>query len=366
VHLSLPADVLSGAVEDAQQRFPDPESFAPPAEAPRAEELARIREAIAEAQRPVVLCGAAFATSRGRQHLAALAQAIKAPVIALESPRGVNDPSLGALAGVLQRADLVVLLGKRKDFTLRFGRAFSEGCKTLSIGGDKHLLSLPDALATAAGEDRRKTGWLLEAEQEIRRRPQPTGGNGWASTGALHPMEVCEEVQRILDLDQRSVLVCDGGEFAQWAQSCLRAGERLINGPAGAIGPSIPFALSARLERGDAGVVVAMLGDGTFGFHMAEFDTAVRYGLPFIAVIGNDACWNAEYQIQVREYGRKRAVGCELLPARYERVAEALGGHGGYAVNRAQLRSALQDALKSGKPACVNVRTAAVPAPAVK
>ena len=56
----------------------------------------------------------------------------------------------------------------------------------------------------------------------------------------------------------------------------------------------------------------AVLGDGTFGFHMAEFETAVRRNLPFVAVVGTDARWNAEYNLQVRDYGANRAVGCEL------------------------------------------------------
>ena len=38
----------------------------------------------------------------------------------MESPRGINDPSLGAFAEVLRRADLILLLGKPHDFTLRF------------------------------------------------------------------------------------------------------------------------------------------------------------------------------------------------------------------------------------------------------
>ncbi len=61
---------------------------------------------------------------------------------------------------------------------------------------------------------------------------------------------------------------------------------------------------------------MAVLGDGTFGFHMAEFDTAFRYGLPFVAVVGNDARWNAVYQIQLRQYGAERARHCDLLASR--------------------------------------------------
>ena len=108
------------------------------------------------------------------------------------------------------------------------------------------------------------------------------------------------------------------------------------------------------------------MGDGTFGFHMAEFDTAVRYGLPFVAVVGNDATWNAEHQIQLREYGPDRAHGCELLPSRYDLVAQALGGHGELVTRAAELAPALERALASGKPACVNVMIERVPAPVIR
>jgi acetolactate synthase I/II/III large subunit len=74
--------------------------------------------------------------------------------------------------------------------------------------------------------------------------------------------------------------------------------------------------------------VFVVLGDGSFGSHMAEFETAVRSNLPFVAVVGTDPRWNAEYNLQVRDYGPNRTFGCELLPTRYDLVAVALGGHG--------------------------------------
>ena len=97
-----------------------------------------------------------------------------------------------------------------------------------------------------------------------------------------------------------------------------------------------------------------------------EIDTAVRHDLPFVAVVGNDAAWNAEYQIQLREYGADRLVGCELLPTRYDKLAEALGGHGEHVTSASQLRPALERAISSGKPACINVQIQRVPAPVVK
>jgi len=94
-----------------------------------------------------------------------------------------------------------------------------------------------------------------------------------------------------------------------------------------------------------------------------ELDTAVRYGLPFVSVVGNDARWNAEHQLQVRHYGAARTVGCELAPSRYDLVAAALGGHGELVERPEDLEPALARALASGRPACVNVAIDGVAAP---
>ena len=76
----------------------------------------------------------------------------------------------------------------------------------------------------------------------------------------------------------------------------------------------------------------------------------MRYGLPFVAVVGNDAAWNAEYQIQLRDYGPDRLFECELLPSRYDRVAAALGGHGAHVASMAELGPMLRDGLEQRAP----------------
>ena len=139
-----------------------------------------------------------------------------------------------------------------------------------------------------------------------------------------------------VERDPDTVLICDGGEFAQWGQSMLPVRRRLINGVTGSIGSALSFALAARMVEPKA-PVFAVLGDGTIGFHIAEFETAVRRGLPFVAVLGNDARWNAESEIQRRDYGANRMHGCELLPARYDQVVAALGGHGEHVERAADL-----------------------------
>jgi acetolactate synthase-1/2/3 large subunit len=112
-------------------------------------------------------------------------------------------------------------------------------------------------------------------------------------------------------------------------------------------------------------MVFALLGDGTFGYHAMEIDTAMRYNLPIVTIVGNDARWNAEYQIQINTYGPDRTVGCELLPSRYDRIVQALGGYGTYVEDASDMTEAITQAVESGLPACVNVAIDGVGAPSL-
>ena len=348
VSLSLPTDVLEADVEPA----------APPVAPPQRGlmNMSQVASRIASAARPLVLCGPALMTRRGRERMAALEAACGIPVLGMESPRGVNDPSQGALAEVLARADYVALTGKRRDFTLRFGKAFAPGCEVVSIDAGNAAEATFASLMRDVGRHP-GAAWLEEVRAALAYRPPE-----W---DALPMVRALRSLQPILEAHSDAVFACDGGEFGQWAQACLSAPHRVINGVAGSIGAGLPFALGARCAVPDA-PVLAFMGDGTFGFHPAEIDTAVRHGLPFVAVVGNDARWNAEYQIQLRTYGADRLVGCELLPTRYDQVAAAFGGHGDLVSDPREVLPAAQRALRSGLPACLNVMIEGLAAPNIK
>lgn len=384
VHLSLPTDVLDASVDPADLSWPGTADFAPVPMPLAPETSAMVAASVARAQRPLLLAPPALCTPAGRAAMATLSQAAGLPVIPMESPRGVNDPSLGAFAEVLAQADLVVLIGKQVDFTLKFGRApIGPACRWIVLdpdvamidratrlhGGRVILSAQADAASvvaalTAAMQPHANAAWAAEVAAAIAFRPTAWDALAGAPDGPIHPATLCHALGPHLTGD--AVLVSDGGEIGQWAQAMLSAKDRVINGAAGAIGPGIPFALAARHAR-SSGKVLAVMGDGTFGFHMAEFDTACRNNLPIVAVVGNDARWNAEYQIQLREYGAHRVHGCELAPGtRYDLVVQALGGHGEFVERAADLAPALERAFASGKPACVNVVIAGQPAPSIK
>ena len=211
----------------------------------------------------------------------------------------------------------------------------------------------------------RDGGWLAEARAALDNRPAAWASIVSQTPGRLHPAQVFRALRPYVERDPDTVLVCDGGEFAQWGQSMLPVRRRMINGVAGSIGGGLSFAIAARLAEPKA-PVFAVLGDGTIGFHLAEFETAARRKLPFVAVLGNDALWNAESQIQLREYGRERMHGCDLTPARYDLAVAALGGHGEFVERAEDLPGAIERAMASGKPACINVMVESIAAPVIR
>jgi acetolactate synthase-1/2/3 large subunit len=378
VHLSLPTDALDGKTDATVDASAAAASAMPLAD----NDAAALMRWLAGAAQPLILTGPATMSRAGRALCHALQAAAGIPVVGMESPRGTNDPSLGAFAQMLPLADRVLLIGKRVDFTLKFGRAFSADCEFMQVDADaaeqaraRHALGERLGFSAAAGAEaalvalaraalRAASGWKDEVASAIAYRPAAWDTAGSALPGRLHPVQACRPLQQLLDSHPDAVLVSDGGEFGQWAQACLSAPNRVINGPAGAIGAALPFALAARLALPSA-PVVALMGDGTFGFHAMELDTAARYRLPFVAVVGNDARWNAEYQIQLKAYGADRLVGCELAPTRYDQTSLSLGGHGELVTEPAQLQPAAARAAASGLPAVVNVMIEGVPAPVV-
>jgi acetolactate synthase-1/2/3 large subunit len=373
VHLSLPTDCLEGEVDMVQ--VPDAEAFAADAMALGAETADAMLALLAAARRPLIVTGPALMTHRGRAAALRLQDAALIPVVGMESPRGLADASLGGFARMLAQADCVLLLGKKLDYALKYARppAIAAGCALLQIDAEQDELDRARRAAGARLVAQTHAEPLVAAET-LAQRAKAAGASAWhdevlvaiaerpaawntassSQPGRLHPLQALRPLQGVLDQHADSVLIMDGGEFSQWAQACLTGRHRITNGPAGAIGAGPPFAVAARIAEPDA-PVIAIMGDGTFGFHPAEIDTAVRYRLPFVCIVGNDARWNAEYQIQLRDYGANRAGGCELLATRYDEVARAFGGHGELVTRADDMLPAVRRAMASGLPAVVNV-----------
>ena len=387
VHVSLPSDLLDQELDASVIAWPDRRTeAAAPDIAPAIADS--VLAAIAAANKPIIFAPPQLSNVAGRSLLSKLEAVTNAPTVVLESPRGVSDAGLGAFPDVIRQVDLVVLLGKALDFTTRWASVpdYSPDVRVIAIDpeaglveralretGERLILgcvadvkrAAATLIARAASTKPRSREWLTQARAAIDGRPAEWASVVSSTPGRLHPAELLRTLRPYVERNKDTVLICDGGEIGQWAQSMLPSHRRMVNGVSGAIGSGLSLALSARYFEQKAPVFV-VLGDGTIGFHLSEFETAVRRRLPFVAIIGNDACWNAESQIQRRNYGEDRMHDCDLTPARYDLVVAALGGHGEFVERAEDLAGAIERAFDSGKPACINVMIESIAAPNIR
>ena len=390
VHITLPGDVLCETGQHRQAGPPVADDSHPIVSLLDRDTADEILELLRQATRPLLLAGPALVRGPGPEALRQFEEATGVPAVAMGSPRGINDPGLGAFAEALAQADLLVLVGRKPDVGLKFLEApfVTDGCRVVLIDPDAGVLEQFGSRLETAGrlvaadladpvpaierlvqlsdEPRNDlAAWRDEVRQAVRYRPAEWAGMRGKQGAALHPVQVARAVNEVLSGSAESVFVSDGGEFGQWTQAVVESTHRMINGPSGSIGSGVPFAVAARVACPEA-TVIATVGDGTFGFHAMELETAIRYDLPLVIVVGNDACWNAEYQIQLDDYGADRLVGCELADTRYDELCRSLGGWGERVERIEDLVGALRRAVDSGQPAVVDVRIERVKAPIVR
>ncbi len=378
VHLALPFDVLTGAAGPMKNL--SAEAFLPSRRSPDEVTVQDILDRLAGYERPLLLAGPQLSVSRCGDSLARLSAALDVPAIGLESPRGLRDPALGAFAELLAEADGLFYLGKAVDFMSGFaGKAQSSAADVMLLDPDPAVIdrakaalesrlvlssladTLPaaEAMMAAGSGASARSGWHRDVSEALAYRTKADG------RGGILAEQVGAAVQAEIDKDARTVLICDGGEFGQWIQATTSSATRLINGPSGAIGGCLPYAIGAKLARPEA-PVIALMGDGTVGFHLSEFETAAREAADFVAIIGNDARWNAEQVIQRRDFGSDRLIGCDLSPGvRYDQAAAALGCRGYQVTEGAALSGVLAEALSCGAPACIDITIEAQAAPTV-
>lgn len=376
VHIALAVDVLEHPAHP--DYIPSADQFTRDTMPVAQSDIDLIQQSLAQSQSPIFICGPSLNATR-YPDINELGAKIGVTIIPMESPRGLRDPSLGNLSKVLKQADLVVNLGKRVDFTVGFGNSDAIGkaaCwininpvqreqdraeKNLGASLLRAIMADPrDIVDVLCANDEPKhdfSAWQDFVATELARRSYPD-----VAADHITSLDLCQAVQDEIANYDDTIVICDGGEFGQWASAVTQGRSRVVNGVSGAIGGGICYGFAARLARPDA-LVFALMGDGSAGFHFAEFETAARNNLPCVVVIGNDKRWNAEHLIQMRDYGLDRVFGCDLSDARYDLAAQALGAHGEYVTQLSELAPALRRAIDSHKPACVNVMIHGLPAP---
>lgn len=376
VFVEIPVDVLFGAVEEkavvpvGRYRVSSVMQGDP-------REVERAAQLLERAERPAVLAGSQVWHCRGAAALAACAARQGLPVYLNGSARGLLPPGHPHLFNrsrreALARADVIVVLGTPFDFRLGYGRRLAADAKIIQVdldygelghnrGIDVGLVGsaaavLEQLTAACSAKGDRHRAWLDQlraAEQKALDKDLPLMNS---DKSPIHPLRLAKEINDFIG--ENTIFIGDGGDVVTFSASVIQThqpGQWLDPGPLGTLGVGMPFALAAKVAFPSKEAFI-LFGDGAFGLNGFEFDTAVRFNLPVVSVVGNNAAWNQIRYGQLSRYGPARGdIANVLAPTRYDKVVEALGGYGEHVDDPRQIRAALERARASGKPACVDV-----------
>jgi acetolactate synthase-1/2/3 large subunit len=377
VFVEIAVDLLMGTVDAAEAPVPD--IGAAPRPAPPPADVERLAALLASATRPAVVAGSGVYWDGAWHALAALAERAGAPVFTNGMGRGClphGHPWAFQLARglALREADVVLVLGTPLDFRLGYGRppAIADAARVAMVDADGAgfgrnrpldvgiaadvrltLEAVTAALPTRAGG--RTDGWRRRVREKEDAEQAKQAVLAASDARPISHYRLAAELAAVMDA--RTCLVADGGDVVTCASKFVplsRPAQWLDPGPLGVLGVGPPFALAARLLHPEWRVLL-LSGDGAFGLNGMELETAVRFGLPMVCVVGNDGGWGMIRSIQESFYGRERLVGTSLPLTRYDWLVEALGGTGETIEDPAQLRPALERALTSDRVACLNV-----------
>ena len=393
VHLTIPIDLQEQqSTEDELPQY-KPVQYRNRGRSQGEPELVQeATDLLRRAERPVVIAANAARYSLSSEALQEFIELTGLPIFTVEQARGLvsddhalcfgyADGSLNATAKRFGEADVVLLLGKRFDHRFRYGQSpfFSATANMIQvdpspeeIGRNRGVsVGIVGDIGAVVGQltrEAKKHSWPLDRNASwIRQLKEDRASwikhlESFATEELpMHPMRIFKEVEPFTD--DETIIIFDGGDYAQWGRSYLKArkpGHWMRLGPLSQLGCGLPYALAAKLARPDAKVLL-FIGDGSFGFYAMEYDTAVRHDLAFTAIMGNDAAWGIDKNFQLAYYGR--AVGTDLRFVHYEQVGEALGAHGEYVERSEELSPALQRAIASGRPSLINIPVKSVPSP---
>ncbi len=375
--LEIPMDILSGPVDEAKAYVPPFRDYRVKHAAPKTNVETAV-DLLASATHPLVMAGTALKWSEGSPQLQAFVEATKIPCYSNGMGRGMlamdHEQFFNRTRGMaLAQADVVVLAGTVLDFRMKFGRSIPEAAKIIQLDLDETLIGQNrpadiglvgnlganlQAMLDVMGEK----GISLDHgdySAQLRQKEDELEAALLASLDSdevpIDPLRLCKEIAACIDDDM--IVIGDGGDIVAQASKVVRVpknGAWMDPGPLGTLGVGMPFALAAQIAHPNKRVVI-IYGDGSFGLNGFEFDTAVRFNLPIVGIVGNDGAWGQMLRPQSMVYGADRIVATKLNYTRYDLIVEAMGGHGEYVTEPDQIRPAIERALASGKPACVNV-----------
>jgi acetolactate synthase-1/2/3 large subunit len=373
-----------------EQRFGQVPPFRPVADEA---DIRAVLDLLLAARQPLIVAGGGVVSSGAQQEVVALAEKLSLPVATTLNGKGTIPERHAFSVGVVGayaracanqavcEADLVFFVGSRTggqttvDWQVpprgtRVVQLDIEGSElgrnypnAASLQGDAKA-TLQKLLALAA--ERKavdRTAWTAKTAKLVaawREQFEPLRASDAAP---MRPERICKAISDILPAD--GVVVSDTGHSGMWTGAMLeltQPGQRYVR-CAGSMGWGFPGAMGVKCALPDR-AVICFTGDGAFYYHLAELETAARFGINLVVVVNNNSALNQEIPLWDNVYPGKSAANARvddlwrMRDTNFADVARTLGCEGIRVEHPSELEAALEKALAMKRPVVVDVVSA--------
>ncbi|MFI0462536.1 thiamine pyrophosphate-binding protein [Saccharopolyspora sp. 5N102] len=380
--LEIPRDILDGSVPLEKARIPGAGGYrATTRSAGDPDAVEKLADLLVKAEKPCILLGSQTWTCRATDSAVKLVRELNLPAFCNGAGRGTLPPGNPLHFQLARRyafdnADLIIILGTPFDFRMGYGRRLSPEATVVQIDLDYRtvgrnrdidlgIVGDADAVLTALaqatsgrldnGASGRK-GWVQELREVETAAYEKRLPRQHSTASPIDPYRLVHEINEFLTED--SIYIGDGGDIVTFSGQVIQPkapGHWMDPGPLGTLGVGVPFAMAAKHARPDQ-EVVCLFGDGAFSLTGWDFETMVRFGLPFVGIVGNNSSMNQIRYGQIAKYGEDRGrVGNTLGDVEYSKFAQMLGGYGEEVRDPGEIGPALRRARESGLPSLINV-----------
>jgi oxalyl-CoA decarboxylase len=386
VYLDLPAKLFPQTIDAEAGRQSLIKVVDPaPRQIPAPDAVQRALELLKGAKRPLIILGKGAAYAQADADIRALVEKTSIPYLPMAMAKGLlpdthEQSAAAARSYVLPEADVVLVIGARLNWLLSHGKGKTWGGNSAKDWGGQKFIQIDispqeadsnvridapvvgdigscvSALLAGIGSNWPKppAEWLNAIVERKNKNIAKM-----AETLAKNPVPMnfhsaLNVVRDIVKANPEAILVNEGANALDFTRSIVdmyKPRKRLDVGTWGIMGIGMGFAVAAAVVSGQP--VIAIEGDSAFGFSGMEVETICRYNLPVCVVIFNN---NGVYGgADVNPTGGPDVAPTVFVKgARYDKLMEAFGGLGVHATTPAELRKAMEEAVRSRKPTLVN------------
>jgi oxalyl-CoA decarboxylase len=386
VYLDLPAKLFPQTINAEAGRKSLIKVVDPaPRQIPAADAVQRALELLKSAERPLIILGKGAAYAQADAEIRALVEKTGIPYVPMSMAKGLlpdthEQSAAAARSYVLPEADVVMLIGARLNWLLSHAKGKTWGANSGKEWGGQRFVQIDispqeadsnvridapvvgdigscvSAMLAGIGSNwpkppaewlnaiaERKTKNVAKMAEALAKNPTP-----------MNFHSALNVVRDIVKANPDAILVNEGANALDFTRSIVdmyKPRKRLDVGTWGVMGVGMGFSVAAAVVSGEQ--VIAVEGDSAFGFSGMEVETICRYSLPVcIVILNNNGVYRGD---EVNPTGGRDPSPLVFVKgARYEKLMDAFGGVGVLATTPAELRSAMEEAIRSRKPTLIN------------